>query len=80
MGLFHSVVTKLLFIMKRSRTDLETAVVFLMTRVSKSDIDDWGELRSILRFVHCTLKEKDFWSDESITYIHMGGSIICSTP
>ena len=39
--LFHSVVEKLLFIMKRSRIDLETAVSLLTTRVSKSDVDDW---------------------------------------
>ena len=38
--LFQLVVSKLLFIMKRSRTDLETAVGFLITRVSKSDVDD----------------------------------------
>ena len=36
--LFHSVMAKLLFIMKRYRPDLETAVVFLMIRVSKTDV------------------------------------------
>ena len=39
--LFHLVVAKLLFIMKGSRPDLETAVSLLTTRVSKSDVDDW---------------------------------------
>jgi hypothetical protein len=39
--MFHSVVAKLLFIMKHARPDLKTAVSFLMTRVSKSDEDDW---------------------------------------
>ena len=39
--LFHLVVVKFLFIMKRSRPHLETAVDFLATRVSKSDVDDW---------------------------------------
>ena len=57
--LFHSVVAKLLFIMKRSRPDLETVVSFLKTRVSKSDVEDWRKLRGILRFIHCNLKEKD---------------------
>ena len=37
---FHSIVTKLLWIMKRSRPDLETNIGFLCTRVSKSDEDD----------------------------------------
>ena len=39
--LFHSVVANLLFIMKRSRTDLDMAVGFLMMRVLRSDIYDW---------------------------------------
>ena len=38
--LFHSIVAKLLFIMKIPRTELETAVSLLMTRVSNSNIDD----------------------------------------
>ena len=32
---FHSVVAKLLFITKRARPDLETAISYLTTRVSK---------------------------------------------
>ena len=34
---FHSIVAKLLWMMKRSRPDLETNIGFLCTRVSKSD-------------------------------------------
>ena len=59
-GLFQLVVEKLLFIMKRYRPELETAVGLLNTRVSKSEVDDWGKLRSVLSFFHCTLKEKIF--------------------
>jgi len=43
--LFHSVVAKLLYITKRSRPDIETAVAFLTTRVSKSDVDDLKKLK-----------------------------------
>ena len=57
--LFHSVVETFLFITKRSRPDLEKAMGFLTTRVSKSDVDNWEKWRSILRFVHCTLKGKN---------------------
>ena len=53
---FHLVVANLLFIMKRSRPDLDTDVSFLTLRVSKSDVDNRGKLRRILKFVHCTLK------------------------
>ena len=37
----HSVVVKLLFIMKRYRPDFDTDVGFLKKRVLKSDIDNW---------------------------------------
>ena len=38
--LFHLMVAKLLFIMKMPRPDLETAVIFLTTRLLKSDVDN----------------------------------------
>ena len=49
--IFHSVTTKLLFIMKRRRPDVETAVSYLMTRVSKSNEKDWGKLKRCLCFL-----------------------------
>ena len=39
--IFHSVVAKLVCITKRARPDIETAVSYLCTRVSKSTTDDW---------------------------------------
>ena len=42
--LFHLLVEKILFIMKRSTPDLETAVSFLMNRVSKNNVDNWKVL------------------------------------
>ena len=45
---FHSVVAKLLFITKRARPDIETAVAFLCTRVSRSTTEDWKKLRRVL--------------------------------
>ena len=38
--LFHSIIAKLLWIMKRARPDLETSIAFLCTRATKSDVDD----------------------------------------
>ena len=55
--MFHSVVTKLLWIMKRSRPDLETAIGFLCTRVTKSDEDDWKKLRRVIAYVKCTIDD-----------------------
>ena len=71
--LFHLVVVKLLFIIKRSRPHLETAVIFLTKRVSNIDIDDWEKLKRILGFVHCTPKEKNmFWRNKPRQDINMG--------
>ena len=40
----YSIVQKLLWIMKRSRPDLETTIGFACTRVGKSYGDDWKKL------------------------------------
>jgi hypothetical protein len=54
-AIFHSVVAKLLHISKRARPDIETAVAFLCTRVSKSDVDDWKKLKRVLRYLYGTI-------------------------
>ena len=51
---FHSTVAKLLYITKRSRPDIETAVAFLTTRVSKSDEDDWKKLKRVMTWLKQT--------------------------
>ena len=38
---FHSVTALLLFISRRSRLDIQTAVASLCTRVAKPNEDDW---------------------------------------
>ena len=48
---FHSCVAKLLFIAKRSRPDILTAISFLTTRVTKPNVDDWGTLRRVLQYL-----------------------------
>ena len=71
--LYHSLVANFLFIMKIFRPDLETDVSFLTNRVSNRDVDDWGKLRRILRFIYCILKENPIWSDKYRQNIYMGG-------
>ena len=39
--LFHHLTAKLLFLCKRARPDIQTAVAFLTTRVKRSDKDDY---------------------------------------
>jgi hypothetical protein len=45
--LFHSIVAKLLYISKRGRPDLLTAVSFLTTRVQLPTLDDWKKLMRV---------------------------------
>ena len=61
MEAFHSIVAKLLWIMKRARPDLETSIVFLCTRVTKSDEDDWEFVLKDIGFhkVYHTLHENN---------------------
>ena len=56
--IFHSVTAKLLFVMKRARPDIETAVSYLMTRVSKSNEKDWEKLRRCLGFIKGNIKDQ----------------------
>ena len=48
----------LLYIAKRARPDLETAVAFLTTRVSKSDVYDWKQLERVLIWILNTIDDK----------------------
>ena len=66
---FHSVTSKLGYIMKRGRPDIETAVSFLMKRVSKSDIDDWMKLRRLIGFIQRTIDEIRVIGATSLTEI-----------
>ena len=92
---FHSVTAKLLFIMKRGRPDIETAISYLMTRVSKSNEKDWAKLKRCLCFLKGTfddlrtmgadnLRELHVWIDASHAVHenmrgHTGGSMSMGT-
>ena len=52
---FHHIVAKLLYVSKRARVDIDLAVSFLCTRVSKSNEDDWEKLRRLLNYLHATI-------------------------
>lgn len=81
--------------MKRARPDLETAVSFLMRRVSKSDLDDWDKLKRVLGFLKRTIDDKRRIGAKSLTEVltwidasfavhdnlrsHMGGCISMGT-
>jgi hypothetical protein len=54
--LFHHNVAKLLFLCKRARPDLQTAVAFLTTRVKDPDVDDYKKLRRTMGYLRGTLQ------------------------
>ena len=53
--IFHSIVTKLLYVSKRARTDAQLAIAFLCTRVSCSTEQDWKKLIQLLQYFNGTL-------------------------
>jgi hypothetical protein len=42
--IYHHTTAKLLYLSKRARPDLQSAVAFLCTRVKQPDVDDWKKL------------------------------------
>jgi hypothetical protein len=51
---FHSIVAKLLYLAKRTRPDILTAVIFLTSRVQESTEDDYQKLLRLLRYINYT--------------------------
>jgi hypothetical protein len=51
---YHHVVAKALFLCKRARPDLQTAVAFLCTRVKEPDVDDKKKLRRMMQYLRAT--------------------------
>ena len=66
---FHSITSKLGYIMKRGRPDTETSISFLMKWVSKSDHDDWNKLRRIIGILKRTIDNVRVIGATSITEI-----------
>ena len=52
---FHHNVAKLLFLCKRARPDLQTAVAFLSTRVQRPDRDDYKKLARGMKYLRKTI-------------------------
>ena len=55
---FHHTVAQLLFLCRRTRPDIQTAVSFICTRVQKPDEDDWGKLKRCLKYLKGTFHMK----------------------
>ena len=55
---FHSVTASLLFISRRCRLDIQTAVGYLTTRVANPNEDDWMKLKRVLQYLRGTIDMK----------------------
>ena len=53
--IFHHNTAKLLFLCKRARPDIQTAVAFLCTRVKAPDVDDYKKLRRVMQYLRATV-------------------------
>ena len=51
---FHWTTTQLLFLSARARPDIHTPVSFLCSRTKQPDKDDWGKLKSALKYLYGT--------------------------
>ena len=64
--LFHKLVAKLLWITQRSRTDLETGVSFLCTRVQESTEEDWTQFVRVISFLKSTRTDRRIMRADSL--------------
>ena len=51
---FHHITAQLLFLSVCARRDIQVAIAFLTTRVKKPNIDDWGKLKRVLKYLKGT--------------------------
>jgi hypothetical protein len=52
---FHATVAKLLFLCKRGRPDIQTAITFLCTRVQQPTKDDYNKLSRTIKYLRSTV-------------------------
>ncbi len=48
---FHNLVAKTLYVSKRARPAVSTAIAFLTTRIRAPDIDDWRKLSHLMEYL-----------------------------
>jgi hypothetical protein len=53
---FHATVAKLLFLCKRGRPDIQTAIAFLCTRVQQPTRHDYNKLERVIKYLRATRK------------------------
>ena len=56
--IFHSVAAKLLYVAKRTITDIEPEVAYFTTRVANSNVDDWKKMKRFITFLKQSKEDK----------------------
>jgi hypothetical protein len=54
--MFHHHTAKLVFLCKRARPDIQTAVAFLTTQVKAPDVDNYKKLVRVMKYLHGTTR------------------------
>ena len=77
---FHHIVSKLLYVSTRAQIDIDLAISFLCTRVSKSTEQDFGQITTSIG-VPTTYEgfRKNHRCRKSRCFIHMDRRIMCNT-
>ena len=52
---FHNIVAKALYLVKRARPDASVSIAFLTTRVRAPDVDDWRKLGHLIEYLRFTV-------------------------
>ena len=66
---FHTFVAKGLFLCKRARPDIHTAIALLTTRVNEPNEDDWKKLIRVLKYLNGTRNDKLILSADDLSVI-----------
>ena len=67
--ILHHIVAKLLFVCKRARLDIESTIIFICTRVTKSTQEDWSKLKRLLCYLKGTLNMLRIIGADSLSII-----------
>jgi hypothetical protein len=66
---FHHSVAQLLFVITRSRKDIQTTVVFLATLAREPDEDEWVKMKRLLMYMKSTINMPLILRDDSLNVI-----------
>ena len=77
---FHTIVAKGLFVVKRARPDIMMTIAFLCTRVRGPTEDDWKKLVRLIRYLNGTAELcLTLAADGSIYHAMVRRCIVCGT-